>query len=137
MVERGVIIRWHYRGINLLKASLKRSPEARAYDGSSWQAGLFKLRVSAPAAPCGDCLMDKQAWIAITLSVVGLVVWQLYFAPKYLPTPAPVKVAGYAASGTSPAPISSKGEVVVDQRPPPRPHRPRKTAPGTVRNHSY
>ncbi len=60
--------------------------------------------------------MDKQAWIAITLSVVGLVVWQLHFAPKYVPTPAPAKVAGSPTPGASPAVISSKGEVVVDQK---------------------
>ena len=60
--------------------------------------------------------MDKQAWIAITLSVVGLVVWQLYFAPKYMPTPTPAKAAGSPTPGAPPATISSKGEVVVDQK---------------------
>ena len=58
--------------------------------------------------------MDKQAWIAITLSIVGLVVWQIYFAPKYLPAPVPVTAA--ATPGVLNADKSSKGEVVVDQK---------------------
>ena len=66
--------------------------------------------------------MDKQAWIAISLSVVGLVVWQFYFAPKYLPTPVPAVATATpgASPGGSPGVLtrdtSSKGEIVVDQK---------------------
>ena len=62
--------------------------------------------------------MDKQAWIAITLSVVGLVVWQFYFAPKYLPAPTAIKAVATPTAGAPPvdAEQSSKGEVVVDQK---------------------
>ena len=48
----------------------------------------FKLRVCVRRADCVPAaLMDKQAWIAITLSVIGLVAWQTYIAKKYPPVP--------------------------------------------------
>ncbi len=64
--------------------------------------------------------MDKQAWIAVTLCVIGLIVWQIYYAPKYLPTPVPAHAAAAAASpatGTpAPGTSASRGEVVVDEK---------------------
>ena len=42
--------------------------------------------------------MDRQAWIAVTLCVIGLVAWQWYFTVKY-----PVHPATAAVSSASPA----------------------------------
>ena len=43
--------------------------------------------------------MDRQAWIAITLCIIGLIVWQVYMA-KHPPPPLPARVT------PSPSPIA-------------------------------
>ncbi len=70
--------------------------------------------------------MDRQAWIAITFCIVGLVAWQIYFAPKVAPaaspkTASPLTAQGSPASSASPAPeapllTSGKPEIVVDAK---------------------
>ncbi len=47
--------------------------------------------------------MDRTAWIAVTLCVIGLVVWQVYLVKQTPPRPAPVRVTpGEASPGASP-----------------------------------
>jgi YidC/Oxa1 family membrane protein insertase len=67
--------------------------------------------------------MDRQAWIAITLSIIGLVVWEVYFVSKYPAAPAAktsAAVAGQASPAAgAPAPpllTTAKPEVVIDSR---------------------
>src|SRR6266480_2382712 len=45
--------------------------------------------------------MDRTAWIAVTLCVIGLVLWQIYLVKQTPPQPAPVKVAPEQASPTA------------------------------------
>jgi YidC/Oxa1 family membrane protein insertase len=45
--------------------------------------------------------MDRTAWIAVTLCVIGLVVWQIYLVKQTPPRPAPVKVAPEQAPPTA------------------------------------
>ena len=53
--------------------------------------------------------MDRQAWIAVTLCVIGLVGWQVYmtsYAPRPVPpaaAPSPVEVAAASPAPASPA----------------------------------
>ena len=50
--------------------------------------------------------MDRQAWIAITLCVIGLVLWQVYMMKH--PTPAPARTAPAPSASIAPAsPASS------------------------------
>jgi YidC/Oxa1 family membrane protein insertase len=42
--------------------------------------------------------MDRTAWIAVTLCVIGLIVWQIYLAKQTPSRPAPANVAGEQAS---------------------------------------
>jgi YidC/Oxa1 family membrane protein insertase len=55
--------------------------------------------------------MDRTAWIAVTLCVIGLVLWQIYLAKQTPPRPAPVNVAPEQASPTasvaSPTPLAA------------------------------
>ncbi len=59
--------------------------------------------------------MDRQAWIAVTLCILGLIAWQVYsvkhpapLPPKVLASPTPRTVAGQAsASPGSPVPASA------------------------------
>lgn len=68
--------------------------------------------------------MDRQAWTAVTLSIVGLIAWQFYVSSKYPPAPARPKVAATAAAQASPgatatvAPVITSGqpEVVADRK---------------------
>ena len=68
--------------------------------------------------------MDKQAWTAIILSVIGLVAWQVYITKKYPPVPvaavahAPGSALPTAAPGTTAAPLITSGQpdVVVDRK---------------------
>jgi YidC/Oxa1 family membrane protein insertase len=45
--------------------------------------------------------MDRTAWIAVALCVIGLVVWEIYLAKQMAPRPVPV---GVAPGQTSPSP---------------------------------
>jgi len=55
--------------------------------------------------------MDRTAWIAVTLCVIGLVLWQIYLVKQQPPRPAPVNVASEQASPTasiaSPTPLAA------------------------------
>jgi YidC/Oxa1 family membrane protein insertase len=55
--------------------------------------------------------MDRTAWIAVTLCVIGLVLWQIYLVKQPPPRPAPVNVASEQASPTasiaSPTPLAA------------------------------
>jgi YidC/Oxa1 family membrane protein insertase len=48
--------------------------------------------------------MDRTAWIVVALCVVGLLLWEFYFAKQIAPRPAPVTVpSGQASATTTPA----------------------------------
>ena len=55
--------------------------------------------------------MDRTAWIAVTLCVIGLVLWQIYLVKQTPPRPAPANVAAEQASPTtsiaSPTPLAA------------------------------
>jgi YidC/Oxa1 family membrane protein insertase len=59
--------------------------------------------------------MDRTAWIAVSLCIIGLVVWQIYVAKQMPPRPAPVTVSPGQASPTespkivemSPSPVAT------------------------------
>ena len=60
--------------------------------------------------------MDRQAWIAITLCVIGLVAWQVYVVKH--PAPVPAKVARLAESiGRAGETLSSRGRRKLLRRP--------------------
>ena len=66
--------------------------------------------------------MDKQAWIVVTLCLVGLVSWQIYFSSKYPPLPvtpkAPPAVAGATpGTGATPAPARESLPAVTSGKP--------------------
>jgi YidC/Oxa1 family membrane protein insertase len=47
--------------------------------------------------------MDRTAWIVVALCVVGLLLWEFYFAKQMAPRPAPVTaVSGHASPTTAP-----------------------------------
>ncbi len=72
--------------------------------------------------------MDRQAWIAVTLSIIGLMAWQFYITSKYPPlppakhalTPAATAQASPGVAPGSPAPLVTSGqpEVVADRKEP-------------------
>ena len=48
--------------------------------------------------------MDRTAWIVVALCVVGLLLWEFYFAKQMAPRPAPVTApSGQASATTAPA----------------------------------
>jgi len=52
--------------------------------------------------------MDRKGIIAVTVSVLILLIWQIEFAPKFTPpVPPPVPPPGQTPAGTSPAPSKS------------------------------
>jgi YidC/Oxa1 family membrane protein insertase len=63
--------------------------------------------------------MDRTAWIVVALCVVGLLLWEFYFAKQIAPRPAPVTAASGHASpttapevrGPSPSPLATPGAV--------------------------
>ena len=65
--------------------------------------------------------MDRQAWIAVIASIIGLVAWQYYVASKYPPLPAANHPAvAQATPGTipGPAPLVTSGqpEIVANEQ---------------------
>ncbi len=67
--------------------------------------------------------MDRQAWIAITLSIVGLFAWQMYVTKKYPPLPAAAVAHASPTPGASPVAASNPAlltsgqlEVVADRK---------------------
>ncbi len=58
--------------------------------------------------------MDKQAWIAITLSIVGLIGWQVYVTKKY---PLPPRAAVHASASPAPAASASAAPLVTSGQP--------------------
>ena len=61
--------------------------------------------------------MDKQAWIAITLSIVGLFAWQMYVTKKYPPLPAPAAIHASAPAAPGVAPAASNPPLVTSGQP--------------------
>ena len=66
--------------------------------------------------------MDKQAWIAVTLCLVGLVAWQIYFSSKYPPVPVAPKTAAAVAgatpgAGATPAPAKEAVPTIISGKP--------------------
>ena len=65
--------------------------------------------------------MDRQAWIVVTLCIVGLLVWTRYFAPKYAPVPPAAQTAHTAGAtpgtGASPVPATDTTPVLPGTRP--------------------
>lgn len=69
--------------------------------------------------------MDRQAWIAVTLCVIGLIGWQIYVAknappiPVALPSPSPAasvsSVSATAAVSPSPAPAAAPSPSVAPE----------------------
>src|SRR6266498_5554936 len=51
--------------------------------------------------------MDRTAWIAVTLCVIGLVVWQIYVVKQTPPRHAPVSVAPEQTSPSASIPSST------------------------------
>jgi YidC/Oxa1 family membrane protein insertase len=67
--------------------------------------------------------MDRTAWIAVTLCVVGLVLWQIYLVKQTPPRPASVSVAPGQASPTasivSPTPLAAPAAALKPAQPVP------------------
>ncbi len=65
--------------------------------------------------------MDKQAWIAVTLCLVGLLAWQYYFASKYPPAPVRPSAAATAratpGAGASPAAATESTQTLPTGKP--------------------
>ena len=66
--------------------------------------------------------MDKQAWIAVTLCLVGLVAWQIYFSSKYPPVPvapktAPATAGATPGAGATPATAKEEMPTIVSGKP--------------------
>src|SRR3954468_22656636 len=57
--------------------------------------------------------MDRTAWIVVALSVVGLLLWEFYFAKQIAPRPAPVTAASRQAS-----PMTTPAVLVPSPSPP-------------------
>ncbi len=51
--------------------------------------------------------MDKKAWIAVTLSIIGIVAWQYYYTKQLVPPPAPETTAPALPSATAPSEASA------------------------------
>src|SRR3712207_6279687 len=71
--------------------------------------------------------MDRQAWIAVTLCVIGLVLWQVYVT-SYAPPPRPAPSAtpavspapdAQAATETTPAPSAAAAATTTAAAPSP------------------
>src|SRR3954453_20985032 len=50
--------------------------------------------------------MDRQAWVAITVCVIGLIAWYAY-TTTHLPPRQPAPIAASPTPGSSPAPATS------------------------------
>ena len=63
--------------------------------------------------------MDRPAWIAVTLSIVGLLAWQYYVTTKYPPLPATAKNAAVATAspGASPTASPASSPILTSGRP--------------------
>src|SRR5215831_7942450 len=88
-----------------------------------WQAASLPNQasrlISAASDSCKTEFMDRTAWIVVALCVVGLLLWEFYFAKQIAPRPAPVTAASGHASpttapevrGPSPSPLATPGAV--------------------------
>src|SRR5438552_12323459 len=52
--------------------------------------------------------MDRQAWIAITLCIIGLIVWQIYIAKHTPPRPARLSPSPSATPVIAPTPNAAQ-----------------------------
>lgn len=73
--------------------------------------------------------MDRKAWIAITLSVVGLVAWQWYVTKYVAPAQ---QAAAAAAAAASPAATATPAPTATTPSPPPETARPAPSPQGPV-----
>src|SRR5512144_1852830 len=48
--------------------------------------------------------MDRKAWIAVVLSILGLIAWQWYYVHKYSPKPGAPRPQTAEAAPKSPSP---------------------------------
>ena len=62
--------------------------------------------------------MDRQAWIAVTLSIIGLVVWQLFLTSKYPPLPVAAHPAAVQTTpGANAAPAATTAPLITTGKP--------------------
>jgi YidC/Oxa1 family membrane protein insertase len=69
--------------------------------------------------------MDRQAWIAVTLCIIGLIAWQIYtvkhpapVAPKMMASPTPLAVVpATAIPAGSAAPLETKAGLTPNEAP--------------------
>ena len=59
--------------------------------------------------------MDKQAWTAIILSVIGLVAWQVYITKKY--PPVPVAAVAHAPGASAAGPSATAAPLITSGQP--------------------
>src|SRR5215470_5137989 len=65
--------------------------------------------------------MDRTAWIAVALCVVGLVVWEMYLAKQIAPRPAPVTApSGQTSSTATPAILQPSPSPLATPEPTPQ-----------------
>ena len=60
--------------------------------------------------------MDRQAWIAVVASIIGLVAWQYYIVSKYPPLPAKHPAMAQVTPGTS-APTATTAPLITSGKP--------------------
>src|SRR5437773_12504824 len=63
--------------------------------------------------------MDRTAWIAITLCVLGLIAWEIWIARQPVPPPAVATAPSPTPPGVSGTPLASAPTAVVTPAPPP------------------
>src|SRR5262245_43405551 len=51
--------------------------------------------------------MDRQAWIAVTLCIIGLIAWQIYMAKHPVPLPAKISASQSPAPGIGQGPVEA------------------------------
>jgi YidC/Oxa1 family membrane protein insertase len=61
--------------------------------------------------------MDRQAWIAITLCIIGLIAWQVYMVQH--PAPVPAKIAASPSPSATPAPAPAAAAPSATESVPP------------------
>src|SRR5947207_12147210 len=65
--------------------------------------------------------MDRTAWIAITLCVLGLIAWAIWIVRQPLPPPAVATAPSPTPPGVSGTPLASAPTAAVTPAPPPAP----------------
>src|SRR5439155_7806422 len=65
--------------------------------------------------------MDRTAWIAITLCVLGLIAWEIWIARQPLPPPAVATAPSPTPHGVSGTPLAAAPTAVATPAPQPGP----------------